>query len=57
MKKYKNIYYSYQQSPDNLTTKPYTYLIKYKETGQVYYGVRYCYGADPNKFMYTKYLI
>lgn len=46
MQQYKNRYYS----KHTIKTVPYTYLLKFKETGQVYYGVRNCVGADPNKF-------
>lgn len=46
MQHYKNRYYSKHA----IKTIPYTYLLKFKETGQVYYGVRNCVGADPNKF-------
>ena len=34
---------------------PYTYLIKFKPTGQVYYGVRFAKGCHPNEF-WDKYM-
>lgn len=42
----KNKYYR----GNNSQTIPYTYLVRFKETGQVYYGARFCKGANPDKF-------
>lgn len=35
---------------NELTSVPYTYFIKHKETGYFYYGVKYSKNADPNLF-------
>ena len=35
---------------DKLIYTPYTYLLKFKPTGQVYYGVRFASNCHPNDF-------
>ena len=42
----------YYNNRNNSSTKtiPYTYLVRFKQTGQVYYGARFCKGANPYKF-------
>ena len=36
-----------------MTTIPFTYLLKFKQTGQVYYGVRYREGCNPSELWAT----
>lgn len=43
----KNKYYNSKSIIDSI---PYTYLLKFKLTGQVYYGMRNCKGCTPDNF-------